>query len=142
MMMPVQMTFRHVPLMDDTYALIRDLSAQLGRTRKDLTRCHVVVDRARRRRGGGGPFRVRVLMSVPGRTLVADRRARRDDGRSALTDMLLGTFETAQRLLVDDHDRRLEARNAAEEELHRLREAWTVPRPAPVVPAQAACSLP
>ena len=108
MMMPVQMTFRHVALEDETFFLIRDLSDRLGRTWRDVTRCHVTVDRVRNRQG---PYRVRVLMSVPGRRLIADREVRGRGGLGMLHDAVLGAFDKAQRLLADDHSRRVTGRN-------------------------------
>lgn len=138
MMMPVQMTFRHVPLKDETFTLIRDLSGQLGRTWRDITRCHVVVDREQRRRRRRGRYRVRVLMSVPGRRLVADRERDHVGGEEALRATVLDAFDAAARLLADDHDRRIAARGAGR---RRQDEASPV-RAVPIIPEQAPCAWP
>ncbi|MBN1772831.1 MAG: hypothetical protein JXB32_16290 [Deltaproteobacteria bacterium] len=138
MMMPVQMTFRHVPLKDETFSLIHDLSSQLGRTWRDMTRCHVVVDRDRRRRRRRGRYRVRVLMSVPGRRLVANRENDHVGGEEALRATVVDAFEAAQRLLADDHDRRVSGRGAG-----RGREDGpSARRPLPIIPDQAPCAWP
>lgn len=138
MRMPVQMTFRHVPLKDETFTLIRDLSGQLGRTWRDITRCHVVVDREQRRRRRRGRYRVRVLMSVPGRRLVADRANDHVGGEEALRATVVEAFDTAARLLADDHDRRVTARGAGRRRESDASVSW----PAPVIPEQAPCAWP
>lgn len=138
MMMPVQMTFRHVPLKDETYSLIRNLSAHLGRTWRDVTRCHVVVDREQRRRRRRGRYRVRVLMSVPGRRLVAGRENGHVGDETTLHAAVVDAFDAAQRLLADDHDRRVGSRHPGR--------SWdgsaTRPRDEPVIPEQAPCAWP
>jgi hypothetical protein len=135
MMMTVQMTFRHVPLKDETFSLINDLSNHLGRTWRDVTRCHVVVDREQRRRRRRGRYRVRVLMTVPGRRLVAGRENEHMGDEAALHATVVEAFDAAQRLLADDHDRRVVTRGPARPwDAARRRE--------PIIPDQAPCAWP
>lgn len=142
MMMPVQMTFRHVPLKDETFSLIRQLSTQLGRTWRDITRCHVVVDREQRRRRRRGRYRVRVLMSVPGRQLVAGREHDHVGGEAELHATVVDAFDAAQRLLADDHDRRRAGRPAGGERRRAWEQDPAARRRPPIIPEQAPCAWP
>lgn len=70
MTLPLQVTFRNVPLPDRVEAVVRRRAAQLDRYYDAIMSCRVLVERADRHHADGSRFHVRVELGVPGGEVV------------------------------------------------------------------------
>ena len=92
MQMPLQISHLHSTSSEAVDALIREKAAELEQFYPRVTGCHVWVEYPgqHHRRGKGAHFRVRIEVSVPGKTLVVSR----DPGpHRANEDVYLATSE-------------------------------------------------
>jgi ribosome-associated translation inhibitor RaiA len=71
MLLPVQVTFRHMDPSPAVEARARELAAKLERFYDPITSCRIVIDTPPAHRNKGGPFSVRVDVTVPGGELFA-----------------------------------------------------------------------
>lgn len=66
MQTPLRLTFRHVDSSPALEARVRDLAARLERFHDRIISCQVVIEAPSGHRRKGGPFTVKVEVTVPG----------------------------------------------------------------------------
>lgn len=99
MVLPLQITFRHMQPCASMEVRIRELAALLDRLGTSITRCHVIVERPDRHKHQGSLVDVTIDMTLPDED-IAVRRAHpthhtHEDPDAALRD----AFRTARRKL-------------------------------------------
>jgi ribosomal subunit interface protein len=101
MLLPVQVTFRHMDPSPAVEARARELASRLERFYDPITSCRVVLDTPPAHRHKGGPFSVRVKVTVPGDELFStsdnEPEGRHTDAYVALND----AFDDMRRQLED-----------------------------------------
>ncbi|MFA7666481.1 MAG: HPF/RaiA family ribosome-associated protein [Burkholderiaceae bacterium] len=100
MKIPLQISFRDMPVSLALEALIREKAAKLEQFHPNMTGCRVVVDKPHNHSQQGEAFAVTVDVSVPGANLVANH-TRHEDPNVAVRDAFL-----AARRQVEDHVKR------------------------------------
>lgn len=103
MQVPLELSFHNLESSPELEAVIRDRTEKLSRFHDRLTACRVSVEAAHQRARSETP-RVRIEMSVPGRTLVVTREPREPVEGQASADLLAlvrDAFRTAERQLKD-----------------------------------------
>ena len=101
MLLPVQITFRHMEPSAAVEARARDLAARLERFYDRITSCRIVFDIPPAHRQKGGPFSVRIDVTVPGGEIFVDSER---DLHAAHTDIhvaLRDAFDAMRRQLED-----------------------------------------
>ncbi|MHC4142194.1 MAG: HPF/RaiA family ribosome-associated protein [Planctomycetota bacterium] len=73
MQVPVQVTFRDMPVSDAVEAACWDEAAKLERDYENITSCRIAVAESDRRGQKGHLFEIRIVLNVPGRELVVNR---------------------------------------------------------------------
>jgi cold shock CspA family protein/ribosome-associated translation inhibitor RaiA len=96
---PVQITTHDFPLPKDIATEIREKAAHLETYYKGIVRCHVVVEAPVGHHRRGGPYNVRIDLTVPGSELVVNRQDN-EELRVAVRD----AFDAMRRRL-EDHAR-------------------------------------
>lgn len=99
MLVPLEISTR---LIDLTPALEADLRRRADKLEKRFDRinsCRIAVERPSLHHREGGPYRVRLDITVPGHELVVDKEA--EDLSSAVRD----AFQAAERQVEEFHDR-------------------------------------
>jgi ribosomal subunit interface protein len=91
MQLPLEVSTRQVDLSPPLAAELRRRAAKLERHYDRITSCRIAVERASNHHQEGGPYRVRLDITVPGAELVANKAA--DDLKVAIRD----AFEAAER---------------------------------------------
>jgi len=71
MLLPVEVTFRHMPPSESLEAAVREHAAKLDRFHSRITSCRVMVEVLHQRHFKGSVFHVRIDVTVPGAELVA-----------------------------------------------------------------------
>jgi ribosome-associated translation inhibitor RaiA len=101
MLLPVQVTFRHMEPSAAVEARARELATRLERFYDPITSCRIVFDTPPAHRSKGGPFSVRIDVTVPGGELFAtsdnEPEAPHTDAYVAMRD----AFEDIRRQLED-----------------------------------------
>ena len=100
MEIPINVTARRVELPPALEALIRRKAGKLERRFDRIIRCDVVVEGPGERHESGGPYDVRLDISVPGSELVVNQRA-----AETLRGAIEAAFDAAERQ-VDEHSRK------------------------------------
>ena len=96
MEIPVSITARHLALPASIEALIHERAHKLETFYGRMVRCQVTVEGPGRHHRTGGPFHVKIHMSVPGGELAVDRQTGEHLG-AAIRD----AFDAARRQLED-----------------------------------------
>jgi ribosome-associated translation inhibitor RaiA len=96
MQVPLDITAQNLDLPYSAEALIRRSASKLDKLHDGLVACRVVVEGPGNRHRSGGPYRVRVHLTVPGKELAVDRKEEQD-----LTAAIRAAFEAARRQIVD-----------------------------------------
>jgi len=110
MMKPVQIRWHHLRPRPAVEQRVRDQAAKLERYFDRITGCSVTLEApSHHHRQSGWMFRVRVELSVPGRTLVAARDPAKTRAHTDLTVAINAAFREARRQL-QDHARHLDRR--------------------------------
>ncbi len=99
MQVPLEISTRLIELDPVLEAELRRRAAKLERFYDRITSCRIAVERPSNHHQEGGPYRVRVDITVPGSELVANKEA--EDLNTAVRD----AFSAAERQ-VDDFSRR------------------------------------
>ncbi len=73
MTIPLQITFRDMPLSDAVEQRIREKAVKLERFNDRILGCHVVVEMPQRHKHQGKLHSVRIDLTVPGRELAVNR---------------------------------------------------------------------
>ncbi len=94
--LPLELTLRDISPSEAVERYIRERASKLELVSDQIMRCRVVVEAPVRHHRKGGPFTVRIDLSVPGDKLVVNRQAA-DDLYVAIRD----AFDAARRRLQD-----------------------------------------
>lgn len=100
MQVPLEISTRRIDLSPDLEADLRRRAGRLERLFDRITSCRIAVERPSYHHNEGGPYRVRLDITVPGSNLVADKQA--EDLNVAIRD----AFQAAERQ-VDEFSRRV-----------------------------------
>jgi ribosomal subunit interface protein len=100
MQVPLELSTRKIDLSPALESELRERAAKLERFYDRITSCRIAVERASNHHQEGGPFRVRLDITVPGAELVADKES------GELTTAIRDAFQAAERQ-VDEFSRRL-----------------------------------
>jgi ribosome-associated translation inhibitor RaiA len=101
MQVPVQVTFRDMPVSDAVEASCWDEAAKLDRYFDRITSCRVVVAASHRRHLKGNRFDVRIVLNVPGQELVVSRRPPEHHADEDIGVAVREAFDTARRQLEE-----------------------------------------
>jgi cold shock CspA family protein/ribosome-associated translation inhibitor RaiA len=93
---PLEITAHHFTLYDALESLIRERAEGLEKFYPRLIRCHVTIEGPGNHHRTGGPFDVRVDLSVPGKELVVTRQSGED-----VVLVVRDAFDAARRQLQD-----------------------------------------
>jgi ribosomal subunit interface protein len=107
MELPVQVTFRDMPVSDAVEAACWQEAEKLERYCDRITSCRIVVARSNHRRQKGNHYEIRVGVTVPGREIVVTREPPQHDDEEILV-AIREAFDAARRRL-EDHVRKLRA---------------------------------
>jgi ribosome-associated translation inhibitor RaiA len=96
----INVTFRHIERSAALEARVRDVGERLRRYNAGMTRCHLTVE------GGlecadGGPYAVRIHLSVPGAQIHADSIQHNGAGHRDVYVALRDAYARARRQLQD-----------------------------------------
>ncbi|HET9226533.1 MAG TPA: ribosome-associated translation inhibitor RaiA [Thermoanaerobaculia bacterium] len=91
MQVPLELSARRINLSPALEADLRKRADKLERHYDRITSCRIAVERPSNHHNEGGPYRVRVDITVPGSELVANKEA--DDLNTAIRD----AFDAAER---------------------------------------------
>lgn len=105
MQVPVQITFRDMPVSDAAESACWDEAAKLERFYDRITSCRVVIAESHHRHQKGNLFGVRIDLAVPGRTIVVNREPPRHHQSEQLSVAIHEAFDAAQRQ-IEDYARR------------------------------------
>ena len=113
MQVPLQVTFRDLPVSDAVEAACWAEAAKLERAFPRLTSCRVVIAVPHHRRRRGNRFDVRVDIGLPGAELAVSRAAPRRRGGEDVLEAVREAFALARRRLDDYVDRRRDQARAS-----------------------------
>ena len=105
MLLPLQITFRHMDPSPAVEARIRELAARLDRFYDRITSCRVVVSTPPQHRHKGGPFSVRIDVTLPGGEICVDSEREQTGAHTDLYVVLRDAFDDLRRQL-EDYSRR------------------------------------
>ena len=100
MEVPLEVSARRVVLYPALEAELRERAEKLDRLYGRLTSCRIAVDGPSGRHNEGGPYRVRLDITVPGAELVANKEA------ATLAAAMNDAFEAAERQVKEFAERR------------------------------------
>lgn len=100
MQVPLEISARRIDLSADLEADLRRRATKLERLYDRITSCRIAVERPSFHHQEGGPYRVRLDITVPGSELVADKQA--EDLNIAIRD----AFQAAERQVDEFSQRR------------------------------------
>lgn len=100
MQVPLEISTRQIQLSPALEADLRKRAARLERYFDRITSCRIAVERPGNHHNEGGPYRVRVDITVPGAELVADKEG--EDLNTAVRD----AFQAAERQVDEFSQRR------------------------------------
>ncbi len=100
MQVPLEISTKLIELSPDLEADLRRRAAKLERFYDRLTSCRIAVERESLHHQDGGPFRVRIDITVPGTELVAKKQS--EDLNVAIRD----AFQAAERQVEEFSQRR------------------------------------
>ena len=108
----IRTTFRHIRSFDELTEAIARETRKLQEIHPLITNCKVTIDRPHHRDGTRERFRVRILVSVPGKQLISSREAR--EGYFDILTAVTETFNTMEDSINSYVRRRNDARAAAQ----------------------------
>jgi len=100
MQLPLEISARHIELTPDLDADLRRRADKLERYFDRITSCRIAVERPSNHHQEGGPYRLRLDITVPGSELIAKKEG--EDLNAVIRD----TFQAAERQLEELADRR------------------------------------
>ncbi len=100
MQVPLEISTRLIQLSPALEADLRKRAARLERYYDRITSCRIAVERPSNHHNEGGPYRVRLDITVPGSELVANKEA--EDLNTAIRD----AFQAAERQVDEFSQRR------------------------------------
>ena len=105
MLLSLQITFRHMDPSPAVEARIRELATRLDRFYERITSCRVVVSGPPMHRHKGGPFSVRIDVTVPGGEIFVDSEHEQTGAHTDVYVVLRDAFDDLRRQL-EDYSRR------------------------------------
>jgi ribosomal subunit interface protein len=105
MQVPVQVTFRDMPVSDAVEAACWDEAAKLERFFDRITSCRIVVAADHRRHQKGNLFQIRIVLNVPGRELVVNRDPPAHHADEDVYVAIREAFDSTRRQLEEHADR-------------------------------------
>jgi len=108
MQVPVQVTFRDMPVSDAVEAACWDEAAKLERDFENIASCRIAVAESDRRGRNGHLFEIRIVLNVPGSELVVNREPPDRDGDEDIMVAVHEAFAAARRQLQEylEHQQR------------------------------------
>jgi ribosomal subunit interface protein len=105
MELPLQITFHNLERSDAVEANVRSRVGNLERFCDSIIGCRVTVESRHHHHARGRHFLIRIEVTVPGNTLVADRHP---EGHHSYTDLYVAIRDTfdAMRRQLEDFERR------------------------------------
>jgi ribosomal subunit interface protein len=100
MQVPLEISTRRIELTPDLEADLRRRATKMERLYDRITSCRIAVERESLHHNEGGPYRVRLDITVPGSELIADKEAQ--DLNIAIRD----AFQAAERQVDEFSQRR------------------------------------
>jgi ribosomal subunit interface protein len=100
MQVPLELSTRRITLSPALEAELRKRATKLERHYDRITSCRIAVERPSNHHNEGGPYRVRLDITVPGSELVANKEA--EDLNAAIRD----AFDAAERQVEEFSQRR------------------------------------
>jgi ribosomal subunit interface protein len=100
MQVPLEISARQIELTPDLEADLRRRAAKLERFFDRITSCRIAVERPSNHHQEGGPYRLRLDITVPGSELIAKKEG--EDLNAVIRD----TFQAAERQVEEFADRR------------------------------------
>lgn len=101
MQLPVQVTFRHLPVSDAIERECWEEAAKLERYYDRITSCRIVVDRPQHRHHQGNLYQVRIDLMVPGEEIVINREPPDHHQDEEFRVAVREAFDSARRKLED-----------------------------------------
>ena len=106
MQVPVQVTFRDMPVSDAVEAACWDEAAKLERDFENIASCRIAVAESDRLGQKGHGFEIRIVLNVPGSELVVNREPPARDGDEDIMVAVREAFDAARRQLEEYLERR------------------------------------
>jgi ribosome-associated translation inhibitor RaiA len=101
MLIPVQITFRHMEPSPAVEARARELAGRLERFYESITSCRIVIDTPPAHRNKGGSFSVRIDVTVPGGELFATSEHEPEGPHTDAYVAMRDAFDDIRRQLED-----------------------------------------
>lgn len=101
MQSPLQITFRHMEPSPAVEARVREHIDHLERFHGRITGCHVVIEPPPAHRRKGGPFEIKVDLTVPGREIAVRSNGAEHAAHADVYVALRDVFDSVRRLLQD-----------------------------------------
>lgn len=101
MLLPLQITFRHMEPSPAVEARVRELAARLDRFYDAITRCRVVIATPPAHSHKGGPFSVRIDVTLPGGEVFAHSEHENTGAHTDVYVALRDAFDDLRRQLED-----------------------------------------
>ena len=101
MLLPLQITFRHMDPSPAVEARVRELSARLERFYDSITSCRVVISTPPAHSHKGGPFSVRIDVTVPGGEVFVNSEHDKSGAHVDVYVALRDAFDDLRRQLED-----------------------------------------
>jgi ribosomal subunit interface protein len=114
MVLPVCITFRDVEPSDAIEASVRKHAEKLLTFDARIVACDVAIEAPHRHKQHGRHYRVRVHLTVPGATLVADRNPDDEHAHEDAYAAIADAFAHATRVLRDHAEKRGAAQRASQ----------------------------
>lgn len=100
----LRVTFRGFTSSKPLQKHIADLADRLDDLYDGIVGCHVVVEAANTKHRHGNPFRARVDLSIPGRSICAESEHAERTNAMSVYEALSDAFDRAERQLVGYRD--------------------------------------
>jgi len=107
---PMTLTYRHIDQSDALNARARELTRRLQRFSEHITQCRLTVEGRVGHRRKGGPYSVKIHLSVPGAEIHADSLHGDGTRHNDVYGALRGAFNNARRQLQDLNRERITSR--------------------------------
>ncbi len=101
MILPLQVTFRHMEPSPAMEARIRELASRLEHFGKDIMRCHVIIERPDHHKRQGNLYDVKIDMTLPDQEIAIRRSGPADHAHEDAYVALRDAFRAARRKLED-----------------------------------------
>jgi hypothetical protein len=110
----IRTTFRHIRSFDELAEVIERESRELQEIHPIITNCKVTIDRPHHNQGNGNHFRVRVMLSVPGKQLISSSEAKEGnlDILNAVTEAFIAARDSVNSYIRRRNDVRSGSRDS------------------------------